>query len=444
MADLTRLASRKSPIDGGGPVENQAPAAAAAAPVAAGAGRAVAVITVRGLERLVKLALRGRLTGVVVAVVAVCAYMIATQPAFLTWANWQNIITTNAVTAIISVGMTFVVLTGMFDISISSMTATAAVLVGLTLEHGHSLPLAILVGILGGTALGFMNAFVIAVLRIPFFVVTLGALSIYQSLALLLSKNGETIPLASVPAFRPLGEFANGSVGPIPTIFFVIVALYLIAGVVLRYASFGRSVFAVGSNAQAARLSGMNVTMVVVAVFAIAGVAVGIGAVAQVGNLTGATPLADPNLMLTVIAAVLLGGNSFHGGEGGVVGTAIGVLFFSVVQDALTLSNVSSFWQGLVTGVILIGSIGISVMREYRWRALRQPLLTAILTLTGRGIRKARNPEQGLTISGKSEGPGGRESSSLDDAEVARRSNGRIDDPSDSKTEPSSGGMVNQ
>jgi ribose transport system permease protein len=313
-----------------------------------------------------------RLTGVMTALVALCIYLGVTEPAFTTAANWRNIAMSNAVIAVLAVGMTFPVLTGCFDMSVGSMAAAASVFCALGFTHGLSWPLACLVGLGGGAMLGLTNGVLIGIGRIPFFVVTLGALSVYQSVALLVSKTGETISVLAVPAFQPIEHLVNGAVWGIPNVLFAVTAIYLIAAGVLRYSAFGRAVFAVGSNREAARLAGINVPLVFVSVFTLAGLLTGLGAIGLVGRLTAATPTADPNLMLTVIAAVLIGGNSFHGGEGGLFGTAMGVLFFAVIQDGLTLANISAFWVGTVSGTILIASIAVGVMRDYRWQVIWQ------------------------------------------------------------------------
>ena len=144
--------------------------------------------------------------------------------------------------------------------------------------------------------------------------------------------------------------------------------LLLIAGGVLRYTGFGRALFAVGSNPEAARLNGIDVGRIMLITYAIAGLTAGLASVVQVGRLTGASAQADPTLLLTVIAAVLIGGTAYTGGEGGVLGTLIGVLFLGVVQNGLTLSDVSSFWHGTVSGVILIAAVGLGVLRDRGWR----------------------------------------------------------------------------
>jgi ribose transport system permease protein len=309
----------------------------------------------------------GRYTGVVIGFVVVCIYLWATQPVFMSWGNWENIIRTQAVVAILGIGMTFVVLTGGIDLSIASATAGAAMVLGEAMIHGwHWIP-AILACIGAGILVGLINGLLIGITKIPFFVVTLGTLSIYQSFALLLTQ-GETISLFGMERFAPVAQLANDAVGPLPNLLLVCGGLYIVGMFVLRYTHFGRSVFAVGSNREAARLTGINVTLVLVSVYTLAGLTAGLGAVVQSGRLTAASPTADPNLMLNVIAAVLIGGTAFTGGDGSLIGTIIGVLFLGVIENGLSLSGVSTFWQGTVSGVILIAAVAIGVLRDYGWR----------------------------------------------------------------------------
>jgi ribose transport system permease protein len=208
----------------------------------------------------------------------------------------------------------------------------------------------------------------IGTLRIPFFVVTLGTLSIYQSFALLLTS-GETVSLFSYPRFNEIPKLINGSVGVIPTVLLLGGALYAIGAFVLHYTAFGRGVYAVGANSEAARLTGIKVPRVLIAVYTISGLSAGFAAIVETGRLTAAGPQVDPNLMLNVIAAVLIGGTAFTGGDGGLLGTIIGVLFLGLIQNGLQLSSVSTFWQGTVSGVILILAVGLGVLRDHSVRA---------------------------------------------------------------------------
>lgn len=316
----------------------------------------------------------GRYTGVLIGVGAIVLYLSFTEPVFLTWENWQNIMRSQAVVLTLALGMTFVVLTGGIDLSIASAAVASGMFVGLAIEHGAPWWLGCLAGIGAGLCFGLANGVTIGVLKIPFFVVTLGTLSIYQSIALL-TTNGQTISLFSYSNFNEVQTLINGETGPFPTVMLFVGALYLIAAFVLHLTPFGRSVYAVGSNPEAARLTGISVTVTLIAVYAISGLSAGFGSIVQTGRLTAAGPQVDPNLMLNVIAAVLIGGTAFTGGDGGLFGTVIGVMFLGVVQNGLQLSSVSTFWQGTVSGSILILAVGIGVLRDRavisRWRTRR-------------------------------------------------------------------------
>jgi len=319
------------------------------------------------VRRAIRRASFGRYTGVAVGLVVVCVYLWLTEPAFMTWSNWENIIRGQSVVAILAIGMTVVVLTGGIDLSIASNAAASAMVLGLLVQDGWDWWSASLAAIGAGTALGLLNGVLIGFARIPFFVVTLGTLSIFQSWALL-ATNGETISLFSYEKFTPLEKLINGSTGPFPNLLLIVGGLYAVGIVLLRYTRFGRSVFAVGSNPEAARLSGIKVSVMLVSVYALCGLTAGLGSVALTGRLTAAGPNIDPNLMLTVVAAVLIGGTAFTGGDGSLVGTIVGVLFLGVIQNGLSLSGVSTFWQGTVSGTILIAAVGIGVIRDYGWR----------------------------------------------------------------------------
>ena len=312
-----------------------------------------------------------RYAGVLAALLAVCAYLTVTEDVFLTWDNLMNIAKSNSVVFVLAVGATFVILSAGLDLSTVSAATAAGMILGLTMEAGWSIAPALAATVAFGVLLGFVNGLLITRLGISFLVVTLGTLSIYQSFALVV-HGGRTISVFGMPGFGVLDDFVNGEVGPIPVLLIFDAFLLLLAAGVLRYTGFGRAVFAVGSNREAARLNGIDVERTILFTYAIAGLTAGLASVVQVGRLTGASPQADPTLLLSVIAAVLIGGTAITGGEGGVLGALIGVLFLGVVQNGLTLSGVSSFWHGAVSGVLLISAVGLGVLRR-RGRGPRRP-----------------------------------------------------------------------
>jgi len=321
--------------------------------------------TAARLRRLVSRLHPGRQAGVLVGLLVISAYLTITQEAFLTWDNMMNIVASNSVVVILAIGATFVVIAGGLDLSAAAATAAASMILGLTLNADWALPLALLATVAFGIAVGLINGLLIAKLKISFIVVTLGTLSIWSSFALVINQ-GETISVFSSSSFGPIGDFVNNEIGPFPILLVFDVAIAALGAAVLRYTTFGRALFAVGSNPDAARLSGISIARVLVGVYVVAGIAVALGSVVQVGRLAAGSPTQDPTLLLTVLAAVFIGGTAATGGLGGVVGTLIGVIFLGVVQNGLTLSNVSTFWQGTVSGVILIGAVGLGVLDEHQ------------------------------------------------------------------------------
>ncbi|GLT10852.1 ribose ABC transporter permease [Sulfitobacter porphyrae] len=318
--------------------------------------------------------LQSRYAGALVSLIVISIFLYLYQPVFLTWPNLMNIVKSNSVAFILALGATFVVISGTVDLSFGSATTAAAMVFGLLLINGTPLPLAIFGALLAGGLLGAFNGYLVSYAKISFFVVTLGTLSVFQSGALIMNDGG-SYSVFSQPTFKALNTFVNGNLGPVPIILIFDAVLFLIAGGVLRYTSFGRALYAIGANPEAARLNGINVRRVLFTVFVISGMTAGLASVVQVGRLTVASPEVDLNLLLTVLAAVLIGGTAMTGGEGGVLGTLIGMLFLGVVQNGLTLTGVSSFWQGTLSGGILIFSVWLGGVRGML-RSRRQAKLT--------------------------------------------------------------------
>jgi ribose transport system permease protein len=305
----------------------------------------------------------GRHAGVLGALAVVCAYLALTEEAFLTWDNLMNVAKANSVALVLAIGATFVVISAGIDLSAASAATAAGMILGLALDAGWAIAAVLAATVLFGVLLGLLNGVLITGLRIPFLVATLGTLAIYQSFALVVN-GGQSISLFGAPGYRVLGDFVNDEIGPLPILVLFDAVLLLAAGAVLRFTGYGRALFAVGSNREAARLSGIDVGRIVLVTYGIAGLMAGLASIVQVGRLAGASAQADPTLLLTVIAAVLIGGTAYTGGEGGVLGTLVGVLFLGVVQNGLTLADVSSFWQGTVSGVTLIAAVGLGVLRD--------------------------------------------------------------------------------
>jgi ribose transport system permease protein len=294
--------------------------------------------------------------GALSALIILGAYLTATQPFFLTRANIYNVLSGNADLMLISVGLTFVVLSAGFDLSVGALAAASGLAVYESFQAGLPAGVAVLVALAVGAAIGGgVNGVLIGKFKLNFFVVTLGMMSLVAG-AVQVITNGETETIGNTGFFYGIGN--NDWLGvPIP-IWISLVAIVL-AALVLNHTSFGRAVYAVGGNAEAARLAGINVTLVLVLVYAIGGLGAGIAGVVDASRLASVAPTSGSELTLTAAAAVLLGGTSFFGGIGGVAGTVVGVLLISILQNGLGLMGVSAFWQGVVTGAVLIAAVAL-------------------------------------------------------------------------------------
>jgi ribose/xylose/arabinose/galactoside ABC-type transport system permease subunit len=308
---------------------------------------------------------------VLLLLIGIFIFFSLTQPDFLSKANIENLLTGSSILFVVSIGMTFVVLTGGIDLSVGSLLALSGIILSeLFNDLGVPGVLAVLLTCLAAAVIGgAVNGVLIGRLGLSFFVVTLGTLSIYRGVVNIWSNTETTYISSSFVDSIAFGELF-GIAYPI----WIMLATYLVALVVLHWTYFGRDVYAVGGNITAARLSGINVARTLIMVYAIAGLCAGIGGVIQAGRLGAASPLVGQTTPLDAAAAVLLGGTSFLGGVGGVTGTAVGVIFIGTLQNGLSIAGVSSFWQQVVTGVILIVAIAIDRLQQTpggRWRGLR-------------------------------------------------------------------------
>jgi len=302
-----------------------------------------------------------RYAAVLVLLIALFVGFAATQHNFFTSANIENLLTSVSILWVVSIGMTFVVLTAGIDLSVGSLLALSGIILSHLLNNA-ALPawLAVALTLLIGAAIGgCVNGLLIGRVGLSFFVVTLGTLSLYEGIVNIWSDTKTTYISSSWIDGIGFGK-ALGVATPI----WIMIGTFLIAFVVLRWTYFGRDVYAVGGNIDAARLSGINVAGTLMAVYAIAGLGAALAGIIQAGRLGAASPLVGQDIPLSAAAAVLLGGTSFTGGVGSVVGTAVGVLFIGTLQNGLSIAGVSSFWQQVVTGVILIVAVGIDRLQQ--------------------------------------------------------------------------------
>jgi ribose transport system permease protein len=277
-------------------------------------------------------------------------------PQFFTIRNMVNLSRQSSVNVIIAIGMTLLLICGEFDLSIPGNISLSAMVLGVMLKAGLPIALCIIITLILAVAIGFSNGLLST--KIPSFIATLGILSITRGFSLYIT-NGKAIH-AFPDSFLLVGRLEPLGV-PISWIYAMV--LLIIGIIISRYTVFGRQLYALGGNRDAARSTGVPVNTRIVQTFMIMGLLAGIAAIALVTRIDAATPLMSSNASLNAIAAVVIGGTSLFGGRGHVVGSVIGALIISILSNVFTLMSFPASLQGVILGVILIGVILIDYLR---------------------------------------------------------------------------------
>ncbi len=298
--------------------------------------------------------------GILLAFLVVCIIFGALNPVFFNPLNILNVIRQVSIIGVIAVGMTFVILLGGIDLSVGSVVAfTGIIAAGFQVKWGGSLFLSIVVPLLVGGAIGFTNGFVTTKGGLHPFIVTLGSMSIFRGATLLIAQ-GKPISGMS-PAFRFIGA---GMVGPIPFPVILFLGCVIIAGMVLKKTVFGRYIYAIGGNEEAALLSGIMVQRYKIAAFTVLGFLSGLSGLILTSRLNSGELVAGQGYELDVIASVVIGGTSMMGGEGGAYGTLVGALLIGVVSNGLNLLGVQPYWQMIVKGLIVILAVLLDKLKR--------------------------------------------------------------------------------
>lgn len=308
--------------------------------------------------------------GIILVIIIMCFAMWALQPdVFLTWRNITNIFKQTAANGMLSIGMFVVILTAGIDLSVGSVLALGMMTLAVTNAGGAPWPLVLLLSPLVGAGAGFVNGIGITKLRMPHpFIMTLGMLFMARGLANLISGG---VPYSGLPdpvryigsAKIFLGEL-DGTRLNLPVVFLVTIAVYLAFWVLLEHTVFGRRVYAIGGNPQAARVSGVNVDGMLILVYTICGFMAGVAGLIMAGRTNSGFPNAGIGMELEAIAAVIIGGASFFGGRGHVLGIFGGVFIMGLIKNGLNLNDVSSFWQQILIGAIIVLAVFIDVLRR--------------------------------------------------------------------------------
>lgn len=298
--------------------------------------------------------------GILLVLLLMCVFMAIMAPNFLSLDNGLNVARAVSINAIIAAGMTMMILTGGIDLSVGSILAVAGVGGVLMFEAGVPAPIALIGGILIGALCGAINGALIAWVALPAFIVTLGSMTYLRGAAYSL-LNGQPLVSAKL-GYRAIG---NGSVAGIPTPVVVMIVVYVIFWFLLERTRFGRHVYAVGGNPEAARLAGINVKRVLTWVYVLGGAAAGLAGIIFSARVLSAQPTAGNGYELDAIAAVVLGGTSLAGGRGRVLGTLVGALIIGVLSNGLVLMNVPFFYQLIVKGIVIVIAVLLDSLKNY-------------------------------------------------------------------------------
>ncbi|UGY10677.1 MULTISPECIES: ABC transporter permease [Phyllobacterium] len=296
-------------------------------------------------------------------VVLIIVFSVTTQH-FLTASNITNILTQVTINLVLSIGMTFVILIGGIDLSVGSVLSFCAVVAGTVmtlpgLDPALAVTLAVISAVIAGIGFGLFNGFISAYWAIPSFIVTLGTLNIARGAALQVT-NASTI--YSFPA--AFNAFGSRTIYGVPVLFLIALLLVAIAWFVLAKTVFGRVLYGIGNNEEAARLAGHNIFFYKIAAFTICGALVGIGAIIYMARLNIASPIIGIGFELNAIAAVIIGGTSLSGGRGSVVGTLLGACIIGVLANGLILLGLSDFMRQMITGFVIILAVILDKYRE--------------------------------------------------------------------------------
>ncbi len=287
---------------------------------------------------------------------------------FLQFRNISGIFLATAVNGILALGVTFVIITGGIDLSIGTVMTFAAVMMGVFItDWGWPVEIGILGGVLAGGLAGLINGFVIAKMKVPPFVATLGMMYIAKGLSLIIAELAP-IYFTSVEGFQAIATGSIlGNLIPgfnIPNAVLIMFAAGIVSSFILFKTTLGRYTFAIGSNEEATRLSGVNVDRWKILVYTVSGLLAGLGGVVMSARVNSAQPSLGQGYELDAIAAVVIGGTSLSGGEGSIVGTIIGAFVISVLTNGLRIMSVPQEWQIVITGCIIIVAVYFDMIRR--------------------------------------------------------------------------------
>lgn len=294
-------------------------------------------------------------------ILAIVVAMSIASPFFLSLSNFRAMAAGLVPTGIIVVGMTYLLVSGGFDLSVGSVMALSSTVCAYLLTLGWGIPEAVAGALVLGLVIGIANGILVTLFKINPLIATLGSMSVARGVALIMT---EGFSLSSLP--KSFGLAGNHIVLGMPVMVWIMLAIVTAGDIGLRRTSYFRQIYFVGNNEQAARLSGINVTGVRLTAYALSGLLAAVAGVLLASRLMSGTPTAGNALELQVLAAAVIGGASLKGGEGTVLGAFLGAVFVALVNNAMTMLAVSIYWQMIVTGAILVAAVCLDMLGRRR------------------------------------------------------------------------------
>ncbi|MEA2524648.1 MAG: ribose transport system permease protein [Thermomicrobiales bacterium] len=332
-----------------------------------GAGAGGGTVTTPG-DRFSPRPVLGWATGVkelniLLALLILCAFLSLRSDVFLSQGNMFGVARAFSLVAIVAIGQTMVIVTGGIDLSVGSVLALSGITTGMLLGEGWPLIAAMIAGVLAGSVTGLLNGLLITMVGLPPFIATLGTLGIGRGLVYVLTK-GYPVTIQREHDF--LLNLGQGYVGSIPVPVIIMGVITLLGTIFLSQSTLGRYIYAVGGNEEAARLAGINVTLVKLLVYTLSSTLAALAGLILVARLVSAQPSAGLGFELPVIAAAIIGGTSLLGGEGTILGAVLGAAIIGVLDNGIVLLGINTYAQQIVVGVVILLAVSLDMWQKKR------------------------------------------------------------------------------
>ncbi|HHY79457.1 MAG TPA: ABC transporter permease [Thermoanaerobacter sp.] len=297
--------------------------------------------------------------GLIIALIVIVTIFSLLNPNYFTMVNLRNILVAASVTGLVAIAETYLIIGLLIDLSVGSVVAFASVFTALLLQRGYDFPLTIIIVLTSGILVGLVNAVAINKVKLEPFIATLATMSIIRGLAYIISDG---LPIYIMD--NAVLTFGNGTIVGIPIAVLILVLAFIVFGIVLAQTRFGRNIYIIGGNREAARLAGLNPERMTIILYIISGVLSSLGGIILAARMNSGQPAAAVGLEFDAITAAVLGGTAFSGGVGSIFGTVLGLFILQGFNTGLIMVNVPVFWQYVARGLLLLTALTIDYIRK--------------------------------------------------------------------------------